>query len=65
MNLIVDVGNTYVKFAVFYDADLIYKLNFKLNEFEKQYKIVKNDFPKLKKAIISAVGILSKAQVEI
>ncbi|WP_179333499.1 type III pantothenate kinase [Winogradskyella costae] len=65
MNLIVDVGNTYVKFAVFYDADLIYKLNFKLNEFEKQYKIVKKDFPKLKKAIISSVGLLSKAQVEI
>lgn len=65
MNLIVDVGNTYVKFAVFFNADLIYKLSFKLNEFEKQYKIVKKDFPKLKKAIISSVGHLSKEQVEL
>jgi type III pantothenate kinase len=65
MNLIVDVGNTYVKFAVFFNADLIYKLSFKLNEFKKQYEIVKKDFPKLKKAIISSVGHLSKEQVEL
>ncbi|MBU2927650.1 type III pantothenate kinase [Winogradskyella psychrotolerans] len=65
MNLIVDVGNTYVKFAVFNNADLIYKLSFKLNTFEKQYKIVKKDFPKLKKAIISSVGHLTKEQVEL
>ncbi|EPR74839.1 Pantothenate kinase type III [Winogradskyella psychrotolerans RS-3] len=65
MNLIVDVGNTYVKFAVFFNADLIYKLSFELKEFKKQYKIVKKDFPKLKKAIISSVGHLSKEQVEL
>ncbi|WP_179348006.1 type III pantothenate kinase [Winogradskyella pacifica] len=65
MNLIVDVGNTYVKFAVFFKADLIYKLSFKLNEFKKQYEIVKKDFPKLKKAIISSVGHLSKEEVEL
>ncbi|WP_458628801.1 type III pantothenate kinase [Winogradskyella sp. PC D3.3] len=65
MNLIVDVGNTYVKFAVFNNADLIYKLSFKLKEFKKQYKVLKKNFPKLKKAIISSVGHLSMEQVEL
>ncbi|WP_225035103.1 type III pantothenate kinase [Winogradskyella sp. SM1960] len=65
MNLIVDVGNTYVKFAVFNKADLIYKLSFKLNEFKIQYKTLKKSFPKLKKAIISSVGHLSDEHVEL
>jgi len=65
MNLIVDVGNTYVKFAVFNDADLIYKSSFKLNAFKKQYKSLKKDFPKLKKAIISSVGHLTIEQIEV
>ena len=65
MNLIVDVGNTYVKFAVFKSGDLIYKRNFKLNEFKEQYQTLKNDFPELKKAIISSVGHLSKDQIEL
>ena len=65
MNLIVDVGNTYVKFAIFNGKDLIYKLSFKLNEFKKQYKIIKKDFPKLKNAIISSVGHLNEKHVEL
>jgi len=65
MNLIVDVGNTYVKFAIYNDANLIYKVSFKLIEFKKQYKILKKDFPKLKNAIIASVGHLSKVQVEL
>ena len=65
MNLIVDVGNTYVKFAVFNNADLIYKLSFKLKEFKKQYKILKKNFPKLKKGIVSSVGHLSMEQLEL
>ena len=65
MNLIVDVGNTLVKFAIFKDGDLIQKNSFKLSEFKKQYKSLKQDFPSLKKAIISSVGRLSKKQIEI
>tara|TARA_R110002049_G_scaffold101964_4_gene247260 strand:+ start:85 stop:813 length:729 start_codon:yes stop_codon:yes gene_type:complete len=63
MNLIVDVGNTYVKFAVFENGILIYKLSFKLNEFKKRYKKLKKDYPEIKKAIISSVGHLSKEDV--
>jgi len=65
MNLIVDVGNTLVKFAIFKDAELIHKVGFELSEFKKQYKTLKKDFPKVKLAIISSVGRLSKKQIEL
>jgi type III pantothenate kinase len=65
MNLIVDVGNTLVKFAIFKDAELIHKVGFELSEFKKQYKALKKDFPKVKLAIISSVGRLSKKQIEL
>ena len=65
MNLIVDVGNTFVKFAIYSDADLIYKISFELSEFQKQYKTLKKDYPKLNSAIISSVGRLSKKQIEL
>lgn len=63
MNLIVDVGNTYVKFAVFNNGNLIYKLSFKLNEFKMQYKNLKNTYSDLNKAIVSSVGHLSKKEI--
>jgi len=65
MNLIIDVGNTFVKFAVYENANLIHKISFELAEFKKQYTFLKKDFPKLKSAIISSVGGLSKKQIEI
>ena len=65
MNLIVDVGNTYVKFAVFENGILIYKLSFELNEFKKRYKKLKKDYPEIKKAIISSVGRLSKKEIDL
>jgi type III pantothenate kinase len=65
MNLIVDVGNTFVKFAVFNDEELVYKVSFELSELKKQYKMLKKEFPKLKKAMISSVGSLSKDQIRV
>ena len=65
MNLIVDVGNTFVKFAVFENNTLIHKVSFKLKDFELEYKQLSKAFPNLKAAIISSVGRLSKAQAEI
>ncbi|WP_426431402.1 type III pantothenate kinase [Winogradskyella sp. HB-48] len=65
MNLIVDVGNTFVKFAVFQNDELIHKVSFKLSKFKKEFKKLKRDFPKLKTAIISSVGRLSKKEIEI
>ena len=65
MNLIVDVGNTFVKFAVFKDSLLIHKISFKLKAFKEQYKLTRQDFPELKSSIISSVGRLSKTQIDI
>jgi len=65
MNLIVDVGNTFVKFAVFKDNLLIHKVSFKLRAFKEQYKLTHQDFPELKSSIISSVGRLSKTQIDI
>ncbi|APY07992.1 pantothenate kinase [Winogradskyella sp. J14-2] len=65
MNLIVDVGNTFVKLAVFQKDALIYKVSFKVSEFKKEYKKLKKDFPKLKQAILSSVGKLSLKQIEL
>ena len=65
MNLIVDVGNTNVKFAVYQRNKLEYKTSFELPEFKKQYKNLKKKYPDIKRAIVSSVGRLSKKQVKI
>tara|TARA_Y100000815_G_scaffold229388_1_gene218748 strand:+ start:117 stop:845 length:729 start_codon:yes stop_codon:yes gene_type:complete len=65
MNLIVDVGNTFVKFAVFNNEKLIHKANFELSEFKNQYKKLKKEFPNLNQAIISSVGKLSEKQIQV
>ncbi len=65
MNLIVDVGNTYVKFAVFEENALIHKDSFKLKSFKKAYNELKEEFPKLKAAVISSVGKLSTKDIDL
>lgn len=65
MNLVVDVGNTFVKFAVFKDKSLKYKTSFELENFNKEFKILKKEFPKLSNAIVSSVGRLSKKTIAV
>lgn len=65
MNLIVDVGNTFVKFAVFKDNTLFHKVSFELSEFNIEFNKIKKAYPKIKKSIVSSVGRLTKKQVEI
>ncbi|NNE32803.1 MAG: type III pantothenate kinase [Winogradskyella sp.] len=65
MNLIVDVGNTFVKFAVFNSKALIFKNSFVLTEFNKQFKSLRKKYPKVKQAIISSVGHLSDEHIAI
>ena len=65
MNLIIDVGNTFVKLAVFDNSELVHKVSFELSEFSEQYKSLKSNFPEIKKAIISSVGSLSKKQIDV
>ena len=47
MNLIIDVGNTFVKFAVFQKDSLVHKVSFKLLEFKKEFDEVVGYLEKL------------------
>lgn len=63
MNLIVDVGNTLVKFAVFQRDELLEKFIVELSEFEKTLEKISNNYPKIKKCILASVARLPKEVV--
>ena len=65
MNLIVDVGNTLVKFAVFKENHLLFKDSVELSEFENAYKHIKKKFTALSSSIISSVGKLDNTSVQL
>ena len=64
MNLIVDVGNSYVKFAVFQQDKLVHKTNCELVDFNEAFKRILKDFSNLDKAIVSSVGKLEASQID-
>lgn len=64
MNLIIDVGNTFVKFAIFDRSKLQYKDSFKLADFMSEYTSLKAKFPEITSAIISSVGRLKKTHIK-
>lgn len=64
MNLIVDVGNSYVKFAVFQQGKLIHKIVSELSLLNDTYKSIKDNFLNIEKVIISSVGKLESKQIE-
>jgi type III pantothenate kinase len=63
MNLIIDVGNTFVKLAVFKTDRIVCKTSVELVNTVDKIKQLKKDFPKLKQAIVSSVGKLQKQQI--
>lgn len=65
MNLIIDVGNSFVKLAVFNQAKIIFKTSCELELLFKEVDYIKHKFPVIKKAIVSSVGKFSKAQLNI
>lgn len=60
MNLIIDVGNTFVKLAVFQEYTLKKKTVVSLDAFEESFEKILKSFPELQKCIISSVGKLEK-----
>ncbi|EGV43367.2 type III pantothenate kinase [Bizionia argentinensis JUB59] len=64
MNLIVDVGNTLVKLAVFQGGDLIDKENDVLENFNVNFEQLLKKYPKIQKCILSSVGLLTDKQLE-
>ncbi|WP_194768833.1 type III pantothenate kinase [Tamlana sp. I1] len=63
MNLVIDVGNTLVKLAVFKASKLQDKRIVERNEVLNHIRALKNDFPLLERAVISSVGHLSEHDV--
>ncbi|WP_047550870.1 type III pantothenate kinase [Psychroserpens sp. Hel_I_66] len=63
MNLIIDVGNTYVKFAVFDKDKLKERVVANYDVFSDTANEVLNKYPKIDKAIISSVGKLKTSQI--
>jgi type III pantothenate kinase len=63
MNLIVDVGNTYVKFAVYNKGKLIEKVLGELNDFENCVADVLKHHLDINQAIVSSVGKLKASHL--
>ena len=63
MNLIIDVGNTSVKLAVFKLEKLIFKKIITLENIRNGIDEIKKEFKDIKKAIISSVGNLKNSDV--
>lgn len=58
MNLIIDVGNTLVKIAVFQNDKLLEKQSVAISQFKETQKFFFAAYPKIKKCILSSVGSL-------
>ncbi|MFH4967652.1 type III pantothenate kinase [Gaetbulibacter sp. M240] len=59
MNLIIDVGNSFVKLAVFQVDTLIHKEQVRIEDVVSTSKRIKAQFPAIQNAIISSVNTLS------
>lgn len=58
MNLIIDIGNTFVKFAVFEADRMLYSTRIEGSLLKIEYQKIKEIYPKLSKAIVASVGLL-------
>jgi type III pantothenate kinase len=63
MNLIIDVGNTFVKFAVFNKSKLKDKVVGEVVDFDVMVNDVLKTYPKINQAIISSVGKLKNKHI--
>jgi len=61
MNLIIDVGNTYVKLAVFENDNIIRNYNVKDENLLNTIKLIKDERYEIDKVIISSVGNLDES----
>ena len=64
MNLIIDVGNSFVKLAIFKGKKLKYKESVKLDNVLEHVKALNKKYASIEKAIISSVGRLEKDDIK-
>lgn len=65
MNLIIDVGNTMVKFAVFQQDILLEKNSVNFDDARKAFISISKAYPEIKQGIISSVGKLEASVLRI
>jgi type III pantothenate kinase len=64
MNLVIDVGNSSVKLAVFEGTKILSKKTIKLDFISKHLDLWRKEYKSINKAIISSVGKLKKTDIE-
>jgi type III pantothenate kinase len=64
MNLIIDIGNTFVKFAVFQVDEIVFQSSVEEPEFKKAFKNILEKHPNIDKCIISSVGNLNEVALK-
>ncbi len=60
MNLIIDVGNTLIKLAVFAEGTLLVKRSTVTDDFLKQLEAISEDYPEINHCILASVGEFSE-----
>lgn len=63
MNLIIDVGNSFVKLAVFKDDELLFKKSVGLGVLIKHIDILRKEYPGVENVIIASVGKLKEKDI--
>ena len=64
MNLIIDVGNSFVKLAVFKDGKIKYKSIVEINLVMQEIKSINQKYAAINKAIVSSVGRLNNLAID-
>ncbi|WP_298499549.1 type III pantothenate kinase [uncultured Algibacter sp.] len=65
MNLIIDVGNSFVKLAIYSKNELVYKVIVKIDSVINEIEILKKKYTSINRAIISSVGRLKQKDINI
>ena len=65
MNLIVDVGNTFIKLAVFNTNELVHKVVCENQEFPVTLSALSAQFSEITHCIVSTVGVFSKLYIDL
>ena len=65
MNLVVDIGNTYIKFAVFKKNELQFDEFFEASLYLEKVKSVFEAFPSIRQAILASVGDMDEKAFEV
>ena len=64
MNLIIDVGNSFVKLAVFYDGKLRHKQIVEPEYFLEEIDVLRSEYSNINRAILSSVGKIEKRDIK-